>query len=128
MKRATQVKKDYRRANKALRALNKNITEDFLWRGRFVVRLIRRDTFKYSDNSGYWYRYFVRFIDKKDGVYKDAVFNQYQMERGHLFWEMNDFIVKYSSAWKDDNNPYKEEKIDYTKVPLPKLPNKYKFI
>ena len=66
------MRKAYQREfNKRIRALNKNIANDELWRGRFVF--LQRDAYwwKFSDNSGGELIVFVRGYDKKTGYYKD---------------------------------------------------------
>ena len=46
-------KKHQRRINKYVRAMNKNIANDDLWRGRFVTRQVDSPTFyTYEDGSG----------------------------------------------------------------------------
>ena len=70
-----KMRKVYQREfNKRIRALNKNIANDELWRGRFVF--LQRDArwWRFSDGSGGELIVFVRGYDKKTGYYKDYKF------------------------------------------------------
>ncbi len=120
MKKDISVKKTMRKVNKVIRKLNKNIANDSLWKGRFVVRIIDRQRKRFEDNSGYWYRFTLQFIDKETGYYSLAWLNDLAFTFGggaKIWWIMNDFIIKDINVWK---KPQGKNNSSYIDKPIPK--------
>lgn len=113
-----------RKLNKLVKALNKNIAKDELWKGRFFF--IQKDAFwwHFFDNSEGTLVAYIRAIDKKTGYYHD-----YKLEYapwmpffvGHLTLDVaNDFIVNQTNVWKEDPRPTRDTTLDYRNTPIPK--------
>jgi hypothetical protein len=112
-------KRHQRAVNKYVRQVNKQIEDDELWRGRFVVKQIKSQFYHYEDGSGATLGIHFRFYDKKTGIIEDwfetsSVINMWHGSR--LFWKMNKFITEYCDAWSKedprlDTKNYREVKI-----------------
>lgn len=117
------ARKLQRRVNTVVRKQNKALEDDNLWRGRFVVRQKQAVIQEYSDKSG-WYGHFVMTVyDKKTGLYKDEIFNDWDfLHTGwKFFWFINDFIVQDVKVWEENPSPRDEgfvPKRGYKDVPL----------
>lgn len=117
------ARKLQRRVNAVVRRQNKALENDNLWRGRFVVRQKQAVIQEYSDKSG-WYGHFVMTVyDKKTGLYKDEIFNDWDfLHTGwKFFWFVNDFIVQDVKVWEENPSPRDEgfvPKMGYKDVPL----------
>lgn len=117
------ARKLQRKVNAVVRKQNKALEDDNLWRGRFVVRQKQAVIQEYSDKSG-WYGHFVMTVyDKKTGLYKDEIFNDWDfLHTGwKFFWFVNDFIVKDVKVWEENPSPRDEgfvPKMGYKDVPL----------
>ena len=99
-------KKRHQRAmNKLMRQLNKNIEQDDLWSGRFIVR--QRDAWwqQYEDRSGWELYVTLKFIDRCTGryfVHNNSV-NHWRWGNGSSLWRaMNDFIVERCNVWDEE--------------------------
>ena len=100
------IRKMQRKARKVMQRMNKNIENDNLWQGRFVVRQIGKKFTKYEDGSGYDVVYTIAVADKKTGKYKIARLNQYDLECGwSLFNLVNNFIVDDVGVWGETPSP-----------------------
>lgn len=116
-------KKIQRTMNYYVRLINKNISNDYLWRGRFFIRQVESPYFvPFEDGSGAELFVTLRIFDKKTEKYIDS-FNSVSSfcfySGSRLAWLMNDAITKYFKAWdgKDaEDNPYKD-RIDYSSIP-----------
>lgn len=119
--------KHQRRLNKYVRELNKNIEQDNLWHGRFVVRQYATQWYRFEDGSGYELYATLLFIDKKNGrIYTDRMTaNEWCMWNGSKLWyTMNEFITKYDDVWSaEGRDALYTDKTDYTKIPIPNLKN-----
>lgn len=112
-------KRHQRVVNKYVRQLNKQIEDDELWRGRFVVKQIKSQFYHYEDGSGATLGVHFRFYDKKTGVTEDwsETSSAINMWSGaELFWQMNHFITQYCDVWSKEK-PY-EDKTDYREVKI----------
>lgn len=110
-------KKYQRRLNKIIRAINQNIANDDLWRGRFVIHQKASWFREYEDHSGGYLIFQVVLYDKKTGMSKDVWDTLIGISRftaSKLFWEMNNFIVEDVDVWRKEL-PY-EERADYNSV------------
>ena len=114
-------KKYQRKLNKVVRDINKSIEEDTLWNGRFVFHIMVTNFERFSDNSGGMLHTIIRGYDKKSKVYKDYRL-QYvpflRLAKADVWQIANRFITEDTDTWHNGNNPYKEAKIDYTKIKI----------
>lgn len=112
--RDKQMKKAQKKINKSVRALNKNIREDTLWRGRFVIRQLQADWERFDDGSGGILMALLEIRDLKTGTYMNFTVDNYA-SGWRLFEEGNKFICEYSGVW-DDISLVKNDKTDYSKI------------
>lgn len=122
-----KMRKAYQREfNKRIHALNKNIANDELWRGRFIFLQKDAHWWKFSDNSGGELTIFVRGYDKKTGYYKDfrIEFAPWMHSSEYKLWEIaNKFIAEDSGVWNEEPRISINTAPDYTnrKVNVKKL-------
>lgn len=93
-----------RRVNRVVRAANRNIANDTLWRGRFVIRQLQAFYGTYDDGSGIYATYNMLFTDLKTGKTKNYYFDNFDFTPPfdyHLFEKMNSFIVEYCRVWDE---------------------------
>lgn len=100
--------------NKCVHALNKNIANDYLWRGRFVARQIDAHWEQFDDGSGGEFRVAIECRDKKTGYKRVTYMNNYDID-WRLWNDINDFITTYCHVW-DDRKALFEDTTDYRKV------------
>ena len=101
-------KKRHQRAmNKLMRETNKNIENDDLWLGRFVVHQVNSPQWcRYEDGSGADLFVHLKFIDRCTGrhyICAETV-NHWRGFQGNgwRMWKiMNWFIVEYCSVWDE---------------------------
>ncbi len=103
-----------RKINRYVRQMNRNLKEDNLWRGRFVVHQVYSDWESFSDNSGGRLQVALNVRDKKTGVNRSFYFDSYDYP-WKLFSEVNDFIIYDSHVW-DNIQEVKEDTTDWSKV------------
>lgn len=97
-----------RAINKVVRAMNRNLEQDELWRGRFIVRQDGSPQWRrYEDGSGaeLWVR--LRFIDRATGRYyvKWETVNHWRGLRANgyeVWYMMNWLITEYWDIWKEN--------------------------
>lgn len=92
-----------RRMNKLMLLINKNVEEDELWKGRFVVRQAGSQWMPYPDGSGYELWVVLKFIDRLTGqTWEQAeTVNHWSFGNGgHLWMAMNTFIVDICDVWR----------------------------
>lgn len=114
-------KKYQHKLNKLVRELNKSIENDFLWNGRFVFHIINSNFERFEDGSGGLLYATIRGYDKKTKYYKDYGIDYVPnlSFTGFTVWKIgNRFIANDTDTWQNGNNPYKDEKIDYTKIEI----------
>ena len=117
-------KKIQRTMNYYVRLVNKNIFNDYLWRGRFFVRQVESPHFvPFEDGSGAELFVTLRIFDKKTEKYVDSfdsVSNFCFFNGSRLAWLMNDVITKHFAVWnkskEDESNPY-NDRILYSSIP-----------
>ena len=109
-----QRKAAQRGINKSVRALNKNIATDNLWRGRFVVRQTDANWERFEDGSGGILNVWLEIRDLKTGLYMGFRADNYGTG-WHLWENGNKFIAEYSGVW-DDIQAVKDDKTDWSKV------------
>jgi len=107
-------KHEQRKINHYVRMLNKNILNDNLWRGRFIVRQIQDFWEAFDDGSGGVLTVVLEIRDLKTGVYQGFFIDNF--DKGwKLFEKVNKFIVEYSGVWNNIQE-VKDDKTDWTKV------------
>lgn len=111
-------RKHQRALNRLMRQMNRNIKEDTLWRGRFVVRSGKSIFHRYEDNSGYELYVELIYRDKKTGIEwrKHNTLERYLFCKGALIWrEMNDFIVEVVDVWRKEGvKELQDDTTDYS--------------
>ena len=102
-------KKRHQRAiNKLVRAMNRNLEQDDLWRGRFVIRQDEAPQWRrYEDGSGAELYVRLRFIDRATGRYyvKWETVNHWRGLRGNgwnVWLTMNLLITEHWNVWQED--------------------------
>ena len=93
-----------------MRQLNEDIQNDDLWRGRFYVRQVAAQWYEDKNGAELWV--VLRFYDKKTGITKEVAdtVNHWRYFGGsHLWWAMNDFIVKTVKVWDENPRPGSKE-------------------
>jgi hypothetical protein len=116
-----QIKQNQRKINKKIRTLNKNIAQDPLWKGRFVMHQVDRHVEVFEDKSGTYTSVVVILIDKKtetviakyiDFGCGDGAYFGYR-----LFCAMNSFIVEDLDVWSNRKD-IEEDTTDYNKIKI----------
>ena len=114
--------------NKVIRAINKNIENDNLWRGRFVVLNRAMWIHEYEDGSGVYATIRIAAFDKKTGKYYEQLMDEYDIlgawgNGSFRLWNfINDFIVDRVKVWSETPSPRDPDFVkDYTKVPVPQI-------
>ena len=106
-----------RMLNQVMRAMNKNIANDTLWKGRFIVRQLNGELFRYEDGSGSYYFVSIALVDKKTKqikvIWEDANVLARSLGNSCLFWEMNKFITEDCDVWKKEDP--RLDRTDYNK-------------
>lgn len=120
------MKVHQRKMNKMVRDLNENIRKDDLWQGRFTMKQVAAQREVYFDHSGAELWVVLEMKDRKTGHTKqirDTVNHYYMWNGGHLWWEMNNFIVEDCGVWEENPTPnsakYKEKTNEYVKKGWP---------
>ena len=114
--------------NKAIRAINNNIAEDNLWKGRFVVLNRAMWIYEYDDGSGVYAVVRVAAFDKKTRKYEELIMDEYDIlgywgNGSFKLWNfINDFIVDKVKVWSENPSPRdKDFVVDYTKISVPQI-------
>lgn len=102
-------KKRHQRAiNKLVRAFNRQLEQDDLWLGRFMVRQIYSPQwYYYEDGSGAELFVHLKFIDRATGRYWIAAHDVNHWRsfhgNGYRLWEtMNWLITQHWDVWQED--------------------------
>ena len=122
----TYVKKVQRRVNALIREYNQALIEDELWLGRFYIRQLRRDVYKFEDASGACVSFLFEMADKKTGIRDIVRLDNYELRVAFqssngswkLFEALNDFIIKKVNVWHENPAPSLKTAVDYRKVPM----------
>lgn len=100
--------------NKAVKALNKNIEYDDVWKGRFYARQFSAGYHEFSDGSGGILYVQMRLVDKKTNLYFDVFSSAPELVMsGKLWWEMNAFIVEKVNTFIAEA---RKDPVDYRSV------------
>ena len=96
-------KKHQRRINRYVRMINENLSNDPLWKGRFVVSQVGPTYFRqYEDGSGAEFYATLQIFDKETGDYtqKTKNGNEWCWRDGiDLWWFVNDAIIKWREEY-----------------------------
>ena len=112
--RDKQRKKAQKKINKSVHTLNKNIKNDSLWRGRFVVHQLKSFWWRFEDGSGGELQALLEIRDLKTGLHMSFFVNNYDIN--WKLWENgNKFIAEYSGVW-NNIDAVKNDKTDWSKV------------
>ena len=121
-----------RQVDKLVKECNYIIQRDDLWRGRFEVFVVERESFVYDDKSGVFSSNIIAIVDnaKKDIIYIDVIThsksfcngNDNNWNRNHTFYAimyaLNEAIVKFSDVWTSEHSPWElknSPKFDFNK-------------
>ena len=119
--------KYHKGAMKMIRAFNKNLENDELWRGRFIVMVKGERWERFPDNSGGILNLAIRMYDKKTKIYQDYRW-EYAPYLHTIIWHLtmdigNDFVVETVKVWDEDprptiydNNDYRKVKVNWDKI------------
>lgn len=104
-----------------MRLVNKNIEQDSLWRGRFVMRQLDRTVSPYEDGSGATIRYKIGIYDKKTNRYAYGFIEDHNLPTFIYFTvnrAVNKFITEIIDVWH--NEKPKDDKTNYNDIKLNK--------
>ena len=105
-------RKKYKRAvNKLVRTFNKDIENDWLWNGRFVISQEWGEFRPFEDHSGA--RYYVGLVitDKKTGNKEYTYLDNYEIE-WHMWDWANKCITDYWNVWEENPNPNQQARLE----------------
>lgn len=113
------ARKLQRKINKRIRFINNSIKNDPLWKGRFVLLQKQAIIHEYPDHSGYYGNFVFYIIDKKTGLYKEEIFDNYEIFHSFtLFWAINNFIIQDIKAWEENPSPRDSNLINWVEKPI----------
>ena len=100
-------KKHQRAINRAVRGFNKQLEQDNLWLGRFIVRQYEDSSqwCRYEDGSGAELYVKLKFIDRATGRYyvENHTVNDWLNFNGARIWRiMNWLITEHWNVWQED--------------------------
>ena len=97
-----------RRVNQLIRYANKDLKNDWLWNGRFVISLTGSPMFTpFEDHSGADYDVIASIVDTKtDKCYQFLMTSRFTI--GKLFEVINRAIIDEFKVWEEDPNPYQQ--------------------
>lgn len=105
-------RRKYKRAvNALIRTFNKNIENDWLWNGRFVITQDWNEFYLYADHSGAKYTVGLTMTDKKTDYKYFAIFNNYEIEWKLWRWA-NDCIIEGIKVWEEIPDPYEQARLE----------------
>lgn len=96
--------------------VNKNIYNDELWKGRFVVKVSEIKFTRCEDGSGYYASIKIEMLDKQTGLCKYEYLGYSDLFlQVSIFRYLNDFIIKDVKVWEENPRPSIETSVDYRK-------------
>ena len=105
-------RKKYQRAlNKEVCKLNKNIKEDWLWNGRFVMRQADMWFKPFEDHSGVEFEVILVFIDTYTGRKEEKIFGNFEVEWKMWQWA-NYCITEVWNVWSEKPNPNERARLE----------------
>lgn len=112
-RKSLKRRKHQQNINKVIRAMNKNLKEDDMWRGRFEVRQIHSDFYIFEDRSGAYMISFLEIVDKKERKARIVRINESQFFDCDVWRAVNTFITE------DIQAPLEKSDIDYSNIDIP---------
>ena len=103
--RSLKRKKYQRAVNKLVHKVNKNIKNDWLWNGRFIVRQTNAEFYTFGDFSGALFCVMLECVDTKTGRKAIKSFDNYDID-WKLYWWINICITEDFKVWDEIPNPY----------------------
>ena len=97
-------KKYQREVNRYVRALNKDIQNDWLWNGRFKVSQEWSAFEPFHDHSGALFTVGLVITDKKTGYKEYNRFDNYDIDWQMWRW-VNNCITEVWKVWNETPNP-----------------------
>lgn len=98
----------------SIEEINKNVYDDELWKGRFIMEIADLKLRRYEDWSGYAAILKVKLLDKQTGLSKyEYVRYSDVFLKSHIWEKMNNFIVMDVNVWKENPKPDRKTSIDY---------------
>lgn len=107
-----------RQVDKIVKECNYIIQHDNLWRGRFEVFVVERESFVYYDKSGVFSGNVIAIVDnvKRDIIYIDSISHSKSCYNSSSNWDrnhtlsvimyiLNEAITKFSDAWTSERKP-----------------------
>lgn len=111
------------KVNRLFHALNSNLANDELWRGRFFVRQYAAPRFEISGDRTLAQLYIqYRIYDKKTRKYQEVFTESFELTWGgaYRFWlSVNNFIVETIKVWNEEPRPSIQTAEDWTKIEIP---------
>ena len=104
-KKSLKRKKYQRAVNNLVKKWNKNLKEDWLWDGRFVIHQQVAEFTPYEDHSGAEFWVYLTCTDTKTGKIEKRGFTNYDIESNIGRW-VNSCIVDYFHVWNEVPGPY----------------------
>lgn len=110
-------RKKYKRATNALiRKFNKEIQNDWLWNGRFVMSQECAFFQPFEDHSGAIYKVFLILTDTKTKKQERTYLTNYELD-WHMWDWANKCITDYWNVWKEDPNPNIQARLEGREPP-----------
>lgn len=111
-KKSVWNRRKYKRAvNKLIRTFNKDMQNDWLWNGRFVISQDWSLFCPFADKSGAEYHVGVVITDTKTGYKEYSCFNNFDIEWRMWEWA-NKCITEYWAVWNEEPNPNVQARLE----------------
>ena len=102
----------YQRAiNKFVRTFNKDVANDWLWNGRFVISQEWAQFHPFEDHSGAIFDVGLIMTDIKTGKQEYNHFDNYDIEWRMWEWA-NKCITEIWNVWSEDPNPNTQARLE----------------
>lgn len=108
----SQKRKKYQRAvNHLVRTFNKDVQNDWLWNGRFVISQEWTTFEPFDDHSGALFYAGLVITDKKTGYKEYTYFDNYEIEWRMWEWA-NRCITEIWNVWSEEPNPNAQARLE----------------
>lgn len=104
MKKTKRFKRLNKKVNNTIQAANEIIMLDPVWKGRFVVRSIKKTVFALRNNWGYRITHLLELKDLKTGRTKQVTFSNFE-ELWELLHKIDIFICVDCFVWGEKPRP-----------------------
>ena len=109
--RSLKRQKYQRALNKCVHKINKEIQNDWLWNGRFVLRQTYAQFHMFEDHSGALFEFVLELKDTKTGKVEYEQFDNYDYD-WRLVWWVNECITNTWNVWSEDPDPNKQARLE----------------